>query len=112
MTFSFGPTKTLPGSSELAIRLAAPEDMPAVERLAVMDSSRAPRGDVLIALVEDELWAAVSIDDFHAVADPFRPSADTVLVLIERARQVRRAERQARRGSRSARRIVRRPHAV
>src|SRR3954469_20249769 len=81
---------------------AAPAAADALERLAQLDSSRAPRGDVLVAEVGDEMWAALSLDDSHAVADPLRPSADAVWVLAERSRQLHRARR-----ARTARRPLR-----
>jgi hypothetical protein len=77
----------------LRIRQARHTDAAALERLAALDSSRAPRGDVLLAEVGDELWAAFSLEDGHAIADPLRPSADAVLMLGERARQLHRGER-------------------
>ncbi len=77
----------------LRIRQARPTDAAAVERLAQLDSSHAPEGDVLLAEVGDELWAAFSMADGHAVADPWRPSSDAVLILGQRARQLRRTER-------------------
>jgi hypothetical protein len=73
----------------LRIRQARPADASALERLAQLDSSQVPRGDVLIAEVGDELWAAMSLEDGHAIADPLRPSADVVLMLAERSRQLR-----------------------
>jgi hypothetical protein len=79
--------------STLRIRQARNADAAALERLAALDSSHAPGGDVLIAEVGDELWAALSLDDGHAVADPLRPSADAVLMLGARGRQLRRDER-------------------
>jgi hypothetical protein len=79
--------------SPLRIRRAVSTDGPALVRLAELDSSSPPRGDVLVAEVDDELWAAYSVADGHAVADPFRPSADVVLMLGQRARQLRRGER-------------------
>ena len=81
------------GPAPLRIRQARHADAAALERRASLDSSRAPRGDVLIAEVGDELWAALSLDDGHAVADPLRPSADAVLMLGARGRQLRREER-------------------
>ena len=57
-----------------------------------------PRGDVLIAEVGDELWAAVSLKDGHHIADPLRPSADAVLMLAQRGRQLRRDERRGAHG--------------
>src|SRR3954447_6572333 len=86
----------------LTIRPAAPADADALERLAQLDSSRAPRGDVLVAEVGDEMWAALSLDNSHAIADPLRPSAEAVLILAERSRQLRRARR-PHRGRRSLR---------
>ena len=50
-------------------------DLAALDRLAVLDSASPPTGDVLLAEVGDELWAAVAVDTGAAIADPFRPSA-------------------------------------
>ncbi len=79
------------GVPSVVIRTAGPADADALERLAQLDSSRTPRGDVLIGQVGDELWAALSLEDGHAVADPLRPSSELLWLLIERARQMRRA---------------------
>ena len=69
--------------------------------LAQLDSSRPPRGEILVAEVAGELWAAVSLDDDHLVANPFRASGELAFSLNERARELRRAERrQAKRGAR------------
>jgi hypothetical protein len=69
----------------LTIRHATTADAFAVRRLAVLDSSSPPTGDVLLAEMDDELWAALSIDTGSAIADPFRPSADLVELLRLRA---------------------------
>jgi hypothetical protein len=88
----------------LTIRFAMPADAGALARLARLDSSRAPRGRVLVAEVGGELWAALSLDDQHAVADPFRPSGELVHLLAERGRGLHRAERREhRRGLRRLR---------
>ena len=58
----------------------------AVRRLAVLDSAFPPTGEVLLAEMGDELWAALSVDTGTAIADPFRPSADLVDLLRFRAR--------------------------
>ena len=94
------PTKILPDKMSLTIRRATADDAPAVARLATLDGSRAPRGDLLVADVAGELWAAVSLGDFHVVADPFRPSGELAFLLLERARQVRHAQRPRRRRGR------------
>jgi hypothetical protein len=46
--------------------------------------------------VAGELWAALSIDDTEAIADPFRPSAEAVSLLRARAFQL--TARRRRRG--------------
>jgi hypothetical protein len=88
---------------ELVFRLARPDDRPAIERLSELDSARAPSGDVLVAEVRGAVWAALSLADFHAVADPFRPTGELVFLLAERGRQIvreqdRRTRRPRRRG--------------
>jgi hypothetical protein len=88
-----------PARTPLAMRLALPEDALALERLAALDSTRAPRGVVLIAEVDGEPWAAVSLDDGHLAADPFRPTGELALQLVDRARGLRRELR----GERAAR---------
>ncbi len=81
------------GAPSLTLRMAVPADADALDRLAQLDSRRAPRGAVLVAEVGGDLWAAVSIDDGHAVADPFRPTGELVALMMERARQLRRGQR-------------------
>ena len=83
----------------LRIRQARHTDAAALERLAELDSSHAPQGDVLLAEVGEELWAAFSLEDGHAIADPLRPSADAVLLLGQRARQLHKAQRRTSRRS-------------
>jgi hypothetical protein len=69
----------------LTIRRAAAADEFAIRRLAALDSAFPPTGDVLLAEMGNELWAALSVDTGHAVADPFRPSGDLVDLLRRRA---------------------------
>jgi hypothetical protein len=83
-------------AAPLRIRQARPADAAALERLAALDSSQVPVGDVLLAEVGDELWAALSLDDGHHVADPLRPSANAVLILAQRGRQMHVAQRHVR----------------
>jgi hypothetical protein len=94
-----GPTQSIGSTtSSLTLRYAVPADAEALDRLAQLDSERAPRGVVLVAEVGGELWAAISVDDQHAIADPFRPTGELVALLVQRARQLRRSERDGRRG--------------
>jgi hypothetical protein len=79
--------------ARLTIRTAGPGDAAAIRRLAQLDSSPVPTAPVLLAEVGDEPWAAVSLTSFSAVADPFRPTAELVLLMIDRARELDRAQR-------------------
>ena len=47
----------------------------------------------IFAEVAGELWSAISLYDLTLVADPFRPTGELQFLLVERARQIRRAER-------------------
>ena len=82
----------------LTIRRASADDTFALKRLAAVDSAAPPTGEVLLAEMGDELWAAVSVETGAAIADPFRPSADLVALLRFRARRVRNEDREERHG--------------
>ena len=71
--------------NNLTIRRATAADELAVRRLSALDSASPPTGDVLLAEVGDELWAALSLDTGAVAADPFRPSGDMVDLLRFRA---------------------------
>jgi hypothetical protein len=89
-----GPVQSFDGTPgaepTVTIRYASPDDALALLDLAALDSSSAPHGIVLVAEVEDRLWAALSLEDGHAIADPFRPSGELQFLLAERARQIAR----------------------
>jgi len=65
----------------LTIRPADLADLAGLDRLAALDSASPPTGDVLVAEVGGELWAALEIETGAAIADPFRPSGDLVELL-------------------------------
>ena len=73
----------------ITIRVATAADQAAIRRLAVLDSAFPPTGEILLAEADNELWAAVSIDTGHAVADPFRPSGELVELLRLRTTRLR-----------------------
>ena len=75
-------------NTALTIRRADAADAFALRRLAALDSAYPPTGDVLLAEMGDELWAAVSIDTGATVADPFRPSGDVAELLRFRAERL------------------------
>jgi hypothetical protein len=72
-------------NTALTIRRATDSDAFALRRLAAIDSASPPTGDVLLAEMDSELWAAVSLDTGDAIADPFRPSGELVDLLRFRA---------------------------
>jgi len=67
------------------IRFAYPDDAAPLRRLAAFDSQLPLSGRVLVAEVDGELWAAVSLEDQRVIADPFRHTAALVSVLQQRA---------------------------
>jgi hypothetical protein len=88
-----GPVQLTPVDTRVSFRYARPDDAEALAALAQLDSSHAPRGAVIVADAGGELWAAVSLDDGHLIADPFRPSGELAFRLSERARELSRASR-------------------
>jgi hypothetical protein len=76
-------------STSLTIRHANGADATALARLAALDSSRVPNGELLIAELDGRLVAALSIDTGASIADPFEHTATIVDSL--RAQSQRRA---------------------
>jgi hypothetical protein len=79
-------------SSTLTIRWAFRTDLTNLDRLAALDSKHLPAGPLLVADVDGELWAGISVLDSEAFADPFRPTGDLVGLLEKRAEQVRKKQ--------------------
>jgi hypothetical protein len=91
------------GSASISIRPFADADAQAVRSVAERDSSIVPAGVLLVAEVDGELRAALSLDSGEVVADPFAPSKAMVELLRVRAGQLsggRAARRRRRRGLR------------
>jgi len=87
----------------LLVRPAAAADLPALTRLAALDSALAPTGDVLLAESCGRLVAALSADTGAVVADPFTPTADIVELLRFAAHPAPRRRRRSPAGLRLAR---------
>jgi hypothetical protein len=92
---SMKPTATIrshargDAAETLTIRMAVPADAVALSRLAQLDSAPAPRPvPMLVAEVDGELGAALPLHGGRAIADPFRPTAELVAIMTERARQL------------------------
>jgi hypothetical protein len=66
----------------ITIRPAYADDQLPLARLAALDSAdEVPPTPLLIAEVDGELRAALSLRDRTAIADPFHPTADIVELL-------------------------------
>ena len=70
------------------IRLATHTDLPAVARLAELDSGHVPRGRVLLAELRGSVVAAMSLESGAVFADPFVSTADVVKHLRTKAAQM------------------------
>src|SRR5215211_2930903 len=63
------------------LRLAAPVDLPALERLGDLDSRHVPPGPHLVAEREGRIDAALSLSTGELLADPFRRTAEPCALL-------------------------------
>lgn len=71
----------------ITIRPAYTDDHRALIRLAALDSADAPPAQpLLLAEVDGHLRVALSLRDGAAIADPFFPSAEIVVLLRQHAR--------------------------
>jgi hypothetical protein len=82
------PTLHRAPEAAVTIRYGFPEDERCLRRLAALDSSEPLGGPVLVAEVDGELRAALSLVDGAVVADPFHPTAALTELLLARARQL------------------------
>jgi hypothetical protein len=62
--------------------------MGVVRRLADLDDAPMLNGEILLALVDGQAIAALSLTDGRVVADPFLPTAEAVALLSLRASQL------------------------
>ncbi|HEX5899704.1 MAG TPA: hypothetical protein VFY32_09930 [Solirubrobacteraceae bacterium] len=76
-------------TASLTIRHASAADEAALTRLAALDSSRVPNGELLVAELDGSLVAALSVDTGAAIADPFEHTAAIVDSLRTQVRQTR-----------------------
>jgi hypothetical protein len=74
----------------VSLRVSSEDDAGALARLAGLDSSRMPPGPMLLAEVDDDVRAAVSLADGTVLADPFHTTNDTIKLLRARAKELSR----------------------
>jgi hypothetical protein len=79
------------GGEAVTIRRARPADATALRQLAALDHAVPLDGEVLVAEVDGELWAALDLDGARTISDPFRPAADARALLELRAASLRTA---------------------
>jgi hypothetical protein len=102
-----GSRDARPGSDvstvvDVRIRLARHDDAGALRRLAQLDSAGVPAAPLLVAEIDGELRAAVSLRDAGVIADPFHRTVALVELLRVRSAQLGRVrpERSAAQASR------------
>ena len=83
---------------EVAIREASDRDVPALMKLAELDSRPLPLGKLLVAEAGGRIRAAMAVEDESVIADPFVATVELQSLLKLRAEQIRRDRRGARHG--------------
>jgi hypothetical protein len=73
--------------SSVSLRIAGIDDAQVVRDLAALDDAPAPKGELLLALIDGEAVAALSLRDGQVVANPFVHTEAAVALLRLRARQ-------------------------
>ena len=74
--------------ADITIAPLSPESDREAWRLAALDSSLPPRGELLGASVGDSLVAVLGLESGELVADPFRRTAELSVLLRMRAAQL------------------------
>jgi len=98
--------RTTGRSRPVTIRRALPADAAALAELAVLDDAAPLEGELIVAEIEGELWAARSLREGRTIADPFRPTEEARALLALRAAHLNgRALRRAT-GTRNWRRLL------
>lgn len=93
-------------ATAITIRPAYADDELALVRLAALDSAEIPSRPLVLAEVEGELRAALSLRDGAAIADPFHPSLDVIELLRVHAAAMRGQKPRAPRRRRLALRLA------
>lgn len=83
--------------SQITIRPGYADDHQALARLAALDSAVIPAEPLLVAEMDGEMSAALSLRDGTSIADPFRPTADVVALLRAHAAAATRTPQRRRR---------------
>jgi hypothetical protein len=76
------------GPQVVALRLAQADDAGVLRLLAELDEEPELTGDALLALIDGEAVAAISLDDGRVVANPFVATSDATSLLKLRGHQL------------------------
>lgn len=90
------PAPSVLAEMNVTLRFGSAGDQGALARLAALDSSKPPAQPVLLAEVDAQLLAALSVSDGTVIADPFHRTADLIDLLRARARQLEGSSRMTR----------------
>lgn len=74
--------------TDITVRALHTEDAERLQRLAGLDSSPVPTGQVLGAEVDGTLVAVISLGNGGVIADPFRATSNAIELLSLRAQQL------------------------
>jgi hypothetical protein len=96
-------TSTQDPFGSITIRTAQPGDRDALRRVAQRDSRGLPDDELLIAVNDGEVRAAIALSDGQVIADPFHHTDELVRMLTLRRGQLAREMRPPRRGLRRLR---------
>lgn len=88
----------------IRLRLAATSDEAALQELAELSGNVKVQGRWIVAEVDGQLWAAVSLTSGQSLVDPFRPTAELSALLSLRAKQLDHDEREPQDSARLLRR--------
>ena len=77
----------------MTIRFADSQDLAALVALAQLDSAAPLAPPALVAEVDGELLAALSMSDGAVIADPFHPTLELIELLRIRAEQLQSEQR-------------------
>jgi hypothetical protein len=82
-------------ASAIELRLLCAREAYLVHRLAALDDAPDLDGQVLVAIIDGQGVAALSLNDERVVANPFIPTAEAVALLRVRAAQLSNGHRGA-----------------
>lgn len=75
-------------AKQVEIRPTRPTDMDELRRVAQRDTRPLPEGELLVAIAEGEIRAAVSLSSDEVIADPFHHTKEMVRMLVLRRAQM------------------------